>query len=543
MPWPPVSTSVRLDLFRKQIQQCEREHRLCAHRVPAEIPNLQVIDCSSRKIVAAPQSCVYLALSYVWGRISRIPAVKDVLPASIHSTIEDALIVTQELGYNYLWVDQYCIDQEASDTVKAGQLAQMNSIYNNAQVTIIAASGVDVTSGLPGVRCTTKSETFIRSRENITLCTSVKDLYTLTNESVWMSRAWTMQEAMFAHRRLIFTEDQVFLQCRTQCYGEPQCLPHGVIQWPIFSGMPIPLATDLRDNIHGLYFFAIPAAITTYTRRHLTEASDVLHALQGLLSMLCVGGYCNYWGVIEFPSTSHSIWVSTPPIERSYVERLVLGLSWTTSRALLRRRGFPSWSWAGWEGEVSYPSSSDNCVAGTDIEVSAENNDGGLLPWHQARQSILNLQAPSFGGIWSPYIHIKARCIPISINPDKESPTGWTGTCSNQHRSLSLSVRIFDSRYLDVIGFSMTSSHKHWGMLLSPLQMEHNLILPRDDWNPAELLLIVIIREDQHGFERVGHVYFDMHECMGERGRYLTIRHLLREIRNLPWAWRTVRLG
>lgn len=280
MPWPPTSTSIRLDLFRKQIQRCEREHRQCAHPVPVDIPNLRVIDCSSRRIVAAPRDCVYLALSYVWGRIPRIPAIRDVLPASIHSTLKDALIVTQDLGYNYLWVDQYCIDQEAKDSIKAGQLAQMNSIYNNAQVTIIAASGADVTSGLPGVRFTPKSESFIRSREHITICTSINDLFTLTNKSVWMSRAWTMQEAMFAHRRLIFTEDQVFLQCRTQCYGEPQCLPHGVIQWPIFSGMPIPFAADLRDNVHGPYFFAIAQAITTYTRRHLTEAGDILHALR-----------------------------------------------------------------------------------------------------------------------------------------------------------------------------------------------------------------------------------------------------------------------
>lgn len=54
--------------------------------------------------------------------------------------MEDAITVTQSLGYRYLWIDQHCIDQ--SDPVqKQYQIANMDKIYANSDLTIIAAAG------------------------------------------------------------------------------------------------------------------------------------------------------------------------------------------------------------------------------------------------------------------------------------------------------------------------------------------------------------------------------------------------------------------
>jgi len=65
-------------------------------------------------------------------------------------TIEDAITVTKAIRFQYLWVDQYCIDQ-GDENEKQRQIQQMNLIYKCADLTIIAAAGDGRNYGLPGV--------------------------------------------------------------------------------------------------------------------------------------------------------------------------------------------------------------------------------------------------------------------------------------------------------------------------------------------------------------------------------------------------------
>lgn len=65
-------------------------------------------------------------------------------------TIEDAFQVTKELGYQYLWVDRYCITQHDS-VHKSSQVRQMDVIYSQAALTLVAAAGHNPHYGLSGV--------------------------------------------------------------------------------------------------------------------------------------------------------------------------------------------------------------------------------------------------------------------------------------------------------------------------------------------------------------------------------------------------------
>jgi hypothetical protein len=65
-----------------------------------------MLDCQTHQIKPAPENCSYLTLSYVWGGENALADATD-LPR----TIADAVYVTMKLGYRYLWVDKYCIDQ------------------------------------------------------------------------------------------------------------------------------------------------------------------------------------------------------------------------------------------------------------------------------------------------------------------------------------------------------------------------------------------------------------------------------------------------
>ncbi|KAH7109764.1 hypothetical protein EDB81DRAFT_672570, partial [Dactylonectria macrodidyma] len=75
------------------------------------------------------------------------------LPGKIPGVILDAIEVAKSLGYNYIWIDRYCINQGDSEHVK-DQIYKMDRIYRRADLTIIAATRQN---GLPGVGTTSRT--------------------------------------------------------------------------------------------------------------------------------------------------------------------------------------------------------------------------------------------------------------------------------------------------------------------------------------------------------------------------------------------------
>jgi hypothetical protein len=82
----------------------------------------------------------YVALSYVWGRGPAEDWPRVIL---------DAADTTRRLGFEYLWVDRLCIDQ-SNPAEKHYLISKMASIYEGAELTIVAAAGLDAKYGLPG---------------------------------------------------------------------------------------------------------------------------------------------------------------------------------------------------------------------------------------------------------------------------------------------------------------------------------------------------------------------------------------------------------
>jgi len=68
---------------------------------------------------------------------------------SLSNVVRDAIEITEKLGFKYLWVNRYCINQHNSEE-KHSQIRNMDSIYNTAELTIIAAVGDNPSFGLPG---------------------------------------------------------------------------------------------------------------------------------------------------------------------------------------------------------------------------------------------------------------------------------------------------------------------------------------------------------------------------------------------------------
>jgi hypothetical protein len=130
-PYPMLGcTPLRSFCFSK-VQEWHQTCGWCAElpfteqrgKINTAPPGIRVIDVAAMKIVSAPENCVYVALSYVWGQIAdpirATKANREVMEMNnglrklnIPRTIREALIVVESLGFRYFWVDSLCIIQD-----------------------------------------------------------------------------------------------------------------------------------------------------------------------------------------------------------------------------------------------------------------------------------------------------------------------------------------------------------------------------------------------------------------------------------------------
>ncbi|OTA99633.1 hypothetical protein M426DRAFT_67365, partial [Hypoxylon sp. CI-4A] len=209
-----VGTSADLELVKAWIGFCNEHHDLCRVRKGAgtgkketkEVPGFRLIDCETKKIEPSSLSRQFVALSYVWGSPANIQKQRN-----WPQVVEDAINVTKNLGYRYLWVDRYCIDQ-TNTTEKHKQVAEMHTIYQCSELTIIAAAGTNTNYGLKGI--SRKRDALARVTVDKTeLLQMPQDALESIRSSQWWSRGWTYQEGVLSRRRIVFTKDQVYYEC------------------------------------------------------------------------------------------------------------------------------------------------------------------------------------------------------------------------------------------------------------------------------------------------------------------------------------------
>jgi Heterokaryon incompatibility protein (HET) len=313
-----------------------------------ELP-LCVIDCSTRQLVRFSAGCRYVALSYVSGAAPAQQPVNDddSLPGHLPATVEDAIMVVKELGLCFLWVDRYCLIQGNAAEFQS-QLNSMGGIYRNAVATIIAAAGSDADYGLPGVGNKSRIKQPYVTIGDCILYSTMTDPRKIIRESVWMTRAWTFQEAVFSRNWIVFTDEQVYYQ-RSQKFIEfyqpswkvaSEMSPDGGLgEWKLLCPL-----RHLVDNPK-----AIHEQISNYTERRLTYQSDALNGISGILKRYGDDSYPlnHYFGIpIMEPSvlTKRSC---------SMAEVFLMGLCWKARISGARRLEFPSWSWTGWQSVYS----------------------------------------------------------------------------------------------------------------------------------------------------------------------------------------------
>ncbi|KIW98127.1 uncharacterized protein Z519_01711 [Cladophialophora bantiana CBS 173.52] len=234
-----VLPTVDLSLIKYWIHSCESQHTKCnlfgyhitedykSHLI--EEQTIRLIDVEELRVILATQRQRYVALSYVWGSntapmlrrdtVLRYSSQNSLQDSMIGRTIHDAIQLVRDIGERYLWVDTLCIVQD-DDNDKLAQLAIMDRIFYCASLVIVAASGDNVHAGLAGIE--SKRHPYQRSEtvNGIPFITVKHSIRKALANSVWNSRGWTFGEAMLARRLLVFTEEQVYWNCKTDIWRE-----------------------------------------------------------------------------------------------------------------------------------------------------------------------------------------------------------------------------------------------------------------------------------------------------------------------------------
>ncbi|KXH49421.1 hypothetical protein CNYM01_08282 [Colletotrichum nymphaeae SA-01] len=300
------------------------------------LPGWSVIDCFTDEIVNL-EDCVastgsfdafeYATLSYVWGSVHSDGVVSGRrLPSSVPRVIEDAKTVTASLGFQYLWVDRYCIPQHCAKDAHE-QIRNMNLIYARSCITIIAAAGRCPDYGLPGVGKTTRKvlDTFqIGSHTIRRMPTDAKWVEQQIQHSKWNTRAWTCQEAALSTRRLYFTDHFALLENGNEGESYIEGLPNQLC----------PKTGTAWDGITNLD--SIPHA-GSYATRELSFEADVFRAFQGCQSHynhVHMGKSVLFYGIRignDCDFSSALLWEKSVGSSRPQ-----------------RRAGGQSWTWLGW---------------------------------------------------------------------------------------------------------------------------------------------------------------------------------------------------
>jgi hypothetical protein len=143
------------------LNECISKHERCRTRAKPPLPTYLVDvgdkDSHEVKLIQTEEDTNYsfVALSYVWGapqqpielrKLTTESMLTGIAEADIPRTILDAIKMTRILGFQYLWVDSFCIVQD-DKVMKAGEISKMGAIFGRSILTIQAASAESVKAG------------------------------------------------------------------------------------------------------------------------------------------------------------------------------------------------------------------------------------------------------------------------------------------------------------------------------------------------------------------------------------------------------------
>lgn len=350
------------NMFARWLSVCDKLHgRKCNHykrqiRHPIRLLNTSTLHLHTFAPDSMPR---YFALSYVCGtekylhleeaNFSEVANRGFRHDANFHPSAADAIALMKAMKETYLWVDSLCIVEDR-DTDKLAQIYQMDSIYSNATLTIVAAG--DGQGGLPGLRKLRTEISIVQAGALMLIadaCASSESHW--SDNTAWASRAWTLQEYVISHRKLIFTADQVYWWCQEASWRESIYLASHTHRYqttlprfdmPLTDMHTLPMNAFLTKS-EPKYLSKFSEIVEQYSGRKLTVQGDRLYAFQGVLNAIKAADprKDHFWALTTWNFELELDWGDADNYSsEGEFSPVAAGM-------------FPSWSWLSYPGPVA----------------------------------------------------------------------------------------------------------------------------------------------------------------------------------------------
>ncbi|CZR58838.1 uncharacterized protein PAC_08730 [Phialocephala subalpina] len=374
-----MSNSEAIQRARIQLKECQTSHRKCPRNRAAPALPTRVLDVGlsgdpliKLHISGRQQHGEFLALSYCWGGSQKCQTTEDTIDEhsdgivlqDLSLSIQDAVEVTRQLGFQYLWVDALCIIQDSKED-KDAEISLMGAIYKNATLVFAASNAINAEEGF--LRRVPAAKHFKLPYElsdgnfalvDVSLMGAsfedpfkhrAKRPFLLSREREPLdNRGWALQEGLLPRRLLSWGTNEMTWKCPSEAITK---VPNGVN-----TSKPLPLsifnkvekeqneANLQRDQINTWH-----SIVEDYTRRELSKRSDYEPAISGIASELAI---C--WN----DKCLAGMWRRT--LVANLAWRVVdIDLLWAIEQSSIEKGRYPpleapSWSWLSKLAKVSF---------------------------------------------------------------------------------------------------------------------------------------------------------------------------------------------
>lgn len=399
----------KIDRAVDWLAECVHTHKECRkstdligslmYAVPPRLLDLGIDETSTIRLVSTDHNFAspYVALTYTRGE-AKVASTntsnyairqRAINPEKFNKTFKQAISIARSMGFQYLWIDAYCILMDSSED-RTKHVPRMGIIFHNAALTLSATVSATVDEGLIRYKSKSLPEVKIpyRTKDGTPLghvfATTYKarDFNGDVTKGELNQRAWGLQARALSRRTLHFGFDQLFWECDAGVWCEESSLryPSESLQDPMVEWRAalvkykrgrgpeelMRIATSktsrptsaLQDvpKIYMLWY----SLVAQYTARSLPREKDKSSGIAGLAYV---------FACLISQRSNQSQASPAKPRTDTYLcglwqNDLPFGLLWSAGSFHKWRNKFvkypatpraPSWSWLSVDGRLQWP--------------------------------------------------------------------------------------------------------------------------------------------------------------------------------------------
>ncbi|KAK3387947.1 heterokaryon incompatibility protein-domain-containing protein [Podospora didyma] len=353
--------------LRETVRGCLDNHECSSkHRWSDQNPSwlLKILPNKHVQLVEAKGPLVeYVVLSYSWGdpttmpkeEWARIKAARTYTtpkgrpvpermnpfhPSALPETMQDAIVMSSHLGFEYIWIDSVCIPKGTNWDDEA---SLMHQVYGNAAFTLVACSSTKATDPLLGSRLAWQHRNKpCKMREKWWLHNTQMSMDEVRVGAPVSQRSWTLQEERLSPRILYWANQRWYWSCPERRVVELSDIgiqhPAPTNQHEAWS-LPQRYLEACRKGDQWELHHEWLDMVEHYTRRDLVERKDRFLAISGLAVRF-------YNAKAESGKTR----VTEEYLAGLWKDDFARQLAWSVAKAPTSEKNLrdiaPSWSWA-----------------------------------------------------------------------------------------------------------------------------------------------------------------------------------------------------